>query len=268
MKVLTKELLKDVELFEIYCALDPKEKRNLPVVFLSGSPKGVVEDDIKTVKTQFDMTAKENEMSFMLLPATSIFMNDAFCETGKSGENELEKKFLSQYVNRLRIISHLPQEILKQVKDKRLLALGYAEQNVKKSILDYINERTTFAFGVVKNSLEDSLYTTVGLTIDKQFGQRPHIHSLEVLFDEAIITSVSKNKNDLYIELNQKDTIVLTDVETLMEEINPDKTFIKFFELHRTMRNYELHFLLASKDLNFIKHFHYVTYKFKDMRFI
>ncbi|MDE6473918.1 MAG: DUF4085 family protein [Clostridia bacterium] len=267
MKVLTKELYKHVELNEIILALS-KNNGIMPVVFLNGGYEGVAERDIKTVKTQLDVTEKENQLSFMVLPSTFVSLSDFFEDAEEKAKHTPEIDFLSQYTNRLRIISTLPEEILKQVKDKRLLALGYADQQIRKSILKYAEERKIAAFKVVKNSLEDSLLAVAGLTIERQFEHHSQIYSVEALFDEAIITNVSQKGKDLYLELDHKETIVLTEVETLEEEIKPYNTCIRLFELHKNKQDYELHFLLATKDSNLIEYFHYVTYRFKDMRLI
>ena len=102
---------------------------------MNDSCEGVYKSDILTVKTKFNLSDKENELRFMILPATFNFYND-YCEYSLEKETHSpENDFLSQYINRLRVISHLPQEILEQVKDKRLLAMGYAEPKVKKQSL-------------------------------------------------------------------------------------------------------------------------------------
>lgn len=235
MKVLTKELLRDMELFELSFALKDCRKKTMPVIVL-----------------------EENKTDFLTLPNT--FDNFNGC---------IERDdILSQYVNRLRIISYLPQEILQRVKDKRLLALGYAEQDVKKAILDYAKDKIYFANSLTSVSLEDSIDNTVGLTIERQFEKHAQFCSVEELFDGVKIISVCKQAKDLYIKLDNKETIALTSVETLEEEIKPDDTFVQLFELHKVKRKYELHFLLMTKDSDLIKHFHYVTYRFKDMRYV
>lgn len=44
--------------------------------------------------------------------------------------------------------------------------------------------------------------------------------------------------------------------------------YIEFFELHKNQKLYELHFLMMTKDSNLVEYFHYVTYRFRDMRFV
>ena len=75
MKVLTKELRNDFDFQEIYCAINSIEKKTMPVVFLNGD-EGVAKADIKTVKTQFNISDKENKLNFMVMPATFTFYSD------------------------------------------------------------------------------------------------------------------------------------------------------------------------------------------------
>ncbi len=268
MKILTKELKNDLDLNEVRFSVDSRAKRTLPIFFLNDSCEGVYKSDILTVKTKFNLSDKENELRFMILPATFNFYND-YCEYSLEKETHSpENDFLSQYINRLRVISHLPQEILEQVKDKRLLAMGYAEPKVKKAIIEYADAKTEAAIKVLEKSLEDSLNATAGLTISEQFKKHDYIDSLEDLFSETYITEVDKKGNAIYLELDGEETIILTDVEILEEEINPLNTYIELFELHKTEQDYELHFLLMTKEDNtMVEEFHYLTYRFKDLMF-
>lgn len=267
MNVLTKELKNDLDLHEIHCAVNSREKRTMPVLFLNGDCEGVAESDIQSVKTKFNVTDKENELKFMILPATFTFFNEYFEDAEEKEMHSPETDFLSQYVNRLRIISFLPKEILSQVKDKRLLAMGYAEKKVKKAIIKYAKVKKTAALKTLEKSLEDSLKAASGLTIENQFTKHPYIYSIEELFEEATITGVVKMGNDLYIELDKEETFILTNVETLEEEINPENAAVELFELHKIEQGYELHFLLMTTDCNLVENFYYVTYRFKDMMF-
>lgn len=266
MKVLTKELRNDFDFQEIYCAINSIEKKTMPVVFLNGD-EGVAKADIKTVKTQFNISDKENKLNFMVMPATFTFYSD-YSETELESEmHSPENDFLSQYVNRLRLIQYLPEEILSKVKDKRLLAIGYADQKVKNAIQSYTKIKINDAYKILERSLKSSLKASVGLTIKNQFEKHSYIYSIEELFDETYITNVCKKGNDLYIELDGENTIVLSEVETLEEEIDPQNTEISLFELYNVKQDYELHFLLKVIDDNLAESFHYVTYKFKDMYF-
>ena len=258
MKVLTKEFKDEKEFDTLYFAFKPCTKEIIPVFFLNDAQNGVAKSDIKTIKTKFNVSRKENELNYIFLP------DSFYCFSEKVEGFD----FLSQYVDRLRVISKLPKEILKLVKDKRLLALGYAEQSVRQMILDYTGEKFKVTSKKFVDCLEDSIYATGGLSIERQFALHPHIYSVEPLFEEAIIERVVKKGKDIYFKLNNGETFVLTDAETLEEEINPDDTFVKFFELHRFKRYHELHFLLRTTDDDFNEDYYYATYRFKDMRLI
>ncbi len=251
MKILTKELRNNIDFQEIQCALN----------------EGIENSDMRIVRTQFNMSDKENELKFLIMPATFTFFmgydENAFEKEMHSPEND----FLSQYVNRLRLIQYLPEEILSKVKDKRLLAIGYADQKVKNAIQSYTKIKINNAYKILERSLQSSLKASVGLTIKNQFEKHSYIYSIEELFDETYITNVCKKGNDLYIELDGENTIVLSEVETLEEEIDPQNTEISLFELYKVKQDYELHFLLKVIDDNLAESFHYVTYKFKDMYF-
>lgn len=204
-------------------------------------------------------------MKFIILPATFTFFGKNFEHGRYRWKHTPENDFAAEYANRLRIVSYLPEKILKQVKDKRWLALGYAEQKVKKAIIKYANTAVVTSIKILEKSLNESLDTASELTINEEFGKHEYIYSIEELFDEATITSVRKIGNELYIELDKGETFVLTDVEILEEEVNPENTYIEFFELHKAEKGYELHLLLMTTDNNFIESLHYVTYRFKDM---
>lgn len=264
MRVLTKELTKKLELFELEYALKAETKNKMPVVFFNNGSDYVAESDLKTVKTNLDLPSKDNEMSFILLPETFVFFNEHSIDALEPEMISVENDFLSQYTNRLRIISFLPDEILKQVKDKRLLALGYAEQKVKKAILKYISIKKTAARLAADKSTEDSIKASYGLTIEKQFDE---FTSIVEVFDQMNITKVVEKDNNLYLELDREDVIVLTNFEKLEEEISPENTFIKHFELYEEEYWYELHLLLMTRDTNLVENFHYVTYKFQDLKY-
>ena len=258
MKVLTKEIKKELDLHEISCMLEPRGKRPLPVVFLNGDSHGVEPSDIVKVKTNLNFSAKESEFGFMMVRDTFEYFENYDADEAMPEMRSAENDFLSQYINRLRIIATLPSEILERIEDKRLLAMGYATPKVKEEILKYTKAKSQAAFKLFESSLEASVLAASGLTIEQEC-------SIENLFDEATITRVTKEANDISIELDDDVTFVLTDAAVLEEEINPENAYIDLFELHKVNNNYELHLLLTTKDDNFVESSHYVTYAFKDM---
>ena len=72
MKILTKELRNNIDFQEIQCALNSVEKRTMPIFFLNGD-EGIENSDMRIVRTQFNMSDKENELKFLIMPATFTF---------------------------------------------------------------------------------------------------------------------------------------------------------------------------------------------------
>lgn len=121
---------------------------------------------------------------------------------------------------------------------------------------------------IMEKSHNDSIVACAGLTIEDQFGEKNYIYSIVELFDETTITNAYKIKDNIFIELDKEIKIVLIDAEIIEEEKSPINAYVEFFELHKIQGRYELHFLLMIKDSNLIENFHYVTYRFGDMRFL
>lgn len=267
MKVLNKELIKDLELSDIQYILEANYNEKFPIAFLNGNTSSEGKSDLITVKTNLNFTQEENEIKFLLVPDTFIFSSKYYDDAIEPDMKSLQADFISQYTNRLRKISYLPDDILKQIKDKRLLALGYAERKVKNTIIKYIRARKKAAIGTLDKSTADTLENAKSLTIEKQFETHSSIDSMVELFDEVTITKINKRDCKIYIQLNGEETIVLSEAQTLEEEVSPENAYIKYFELHKTGQRFELHLLLMTRGENFIEEFHYATYAFTDMQF-
>ena len=153
MKVLTKKWLRDYELNAIVGALSPFTDEKMPFVFTNGGTNIIAKKDLHTVKTNFNLSDKENEINFCMIPNTFAYYGDYLKNANEPEYRSIEADFLSQYVNRLRVISFLPEDILKLIKDKRMLALGYAEEKVKKMILDYVGNKVSNAVEIFENSI-------------------------------------------------------------------------------------------------------------------
>ena len=82
---------------------------------------------------EYYLADKENEIRFLILPEVLFFDYDFLSGDSEMNDEELKNNLLFQYKNLLRIITYLPDNLLSLVKDKRLLALGYAESEVKES---------------------------------------------------------------------------------------------------------------------------------------
>ena len=179
--------------------------------------------------------------------------------------SESDTLFFTQYVNMLKTISRLPTEILNLIKDKRLLALGYAEKNVKSAIRKYIGNKYENACQKWEQSNDLSEKTSINLTACKQFKSFPYSNSISHLLQETQIEDFYNNDGEIRLTNDLGEVAVLIDAKTLTEECNPKGTYIRVYELYKNAGGYEIHFLLERRDNNFIQNFYYATYSFKDL---
>lgn len=264
MKRLTKEWVKDFELQELITVLSSKKK--VPFAFTNGGTESVAEKDLITVKTDFNLTDKENEISFLILPEVLFFDYDFLSGDREMNDEELKNNLLFQYKNLLRIITYLPDNLLSRVKDKRLLALGYAESEVKKEILSYAKKQCRKAYKIYEKACDKSVEAEQGLTIHKQFEKHPYTHSLPLLFDETAITKAEVVNDKMYLKLDNYTKLTFSGIKILEEEISVENTDVKMIELHKKQDCHELHLLLETIEENFIKNYYYATYAFKDLK--
>ena len=94
MKRLTKEWVKDYELQELISIFSSKKK--VPFAFTNGGTESVAEKDLITVKTDFNLTDKENEISFLILPEVLFFDYDFLSGDREMNDEELKNKLLFQ----------------------------------------------------------------------------------------------------------------------------------------------------------------------------
>lgn len=266
MKVLTKEWLNDCNLCGVAHMLNDKTDKKIPFVFTNGETDCIAKEDLHTVKTNLNVTDRANSISFVLLPDIFEYCPE-YSETAIEPERaSFEDDFFAQYIDRLRAISYLPQEILKLVKDKRMLALGYAESAVKKMITEYINSKQKNIYKTYDNSYKVSKQAESGLTVCEQLKYHPFLYSLSFIFEEANIIGVETVDNDIYLTFDFKETVILKDAEVVKQECSPINAYIREYELYKDGKNYELHLLLMKRDENLVAHFYYLTYRFKDMK--
>lgn len=267
MKVLTKEWLKDLELHDLRCRLTPNSNIKIPLVFTNGGTDSIAKEDLHTVKTNLNVSGKENEISFIMVPDTFMldteYLKDAVLPDVKSVEDD----FLMQYINVLRIITYLPDNLLKCVKDKRLLALGYAEEELKKEIIDYINIRHEQAKEKWNKNLEDFDCASDGLTICKQLIGHTSLPFVEDVIEEKTILKAERVGKDIYLSLDNDKTIILNDAEIIEEEADTSCSYTIAAELYNNEAKYELHLLIMKRDKNLICSHYYTTYRFSDMKF-
>lgn len=263
MKVLTKEWVKNLEFHELIVLLDGKSNKKIPFVILNGG-EGVAEKDLHTLKTNFNLTEKENEISFVMLPE-AFYLDPDFALYGKSKEDRYASDFHLQYSNRLRVISYLPEEILKSVKDKRLLAFGYAEERAKKEILKFIKSKYRNAVNLFEKTCSSSVMAEEGLTILGQLKGK-HLNSVLQLFDGSEVTKAETEGGEIFLTLDDDETLVFSGAQVLEEEAKIARSFIRATELYKKEDGYELHLLIKKTDKNLIESYHYVTYAFKDLK--
>ena len=263
MKKMTKEWVKDIELHELIVALTPNTNKKVPFVFMNGGTDCVAKDDLHTVKTNFNMSERENEISFIMLPDTFDLKIDFLIDGEEINETACRNDFLLQYLNRLRVISYIPDNILKSVKDKRLLALGYAEQKAKDEILNYTKSKCNNAYEVHEKCNETSVEAQAGLTINKQIDI---YHSVPFLFDNAEITEYKKVKDEIHMTLDDDTKLIFSGAEVIEKEIDLVDCVAYGIELYEMQDCHELHILLQKMGEDLIYRYYYATYKFKDLK--
>ncbi|MDE6442583.1 MAG: DUF4085 domain-containing protein [Clostridia bacterium] len=266
MKILTKEWRKDIDFHDLIIMLEPNTHKKIPFVFTDGGKDCVAKEHLHTIKTNFNLSEKENEISFVMLPDTIALEIDLLGDGEVINEKTCTNDFLIQYLNRLRQISYIPDDVLKTVKDKRLLALGYAEEQTKKEILGYIRGRYIKAQELYEKCCENSFKAEEELTIHAQFKKHKYIYSVPFLFDSAQITKVEKDKDDLYLTLDDSVTIVFSGAEIIEEEIDVVNSCVCDIELYKKQDCYELHLLIMKRDENLVSHYYYATYAFEDLK--
>lgn len=267
MKTMTKEWVKSLEFHDLIIMLEPTSNKKIPFVFTNGGTDIVKKEDLITVKTKLNVTEKENEISYIMLPDTFDldfdFLNDEIAESEKTHKNY----FLLQYLNRLRVISYIPENILKTVKDKRMLALGYVEEETKNEILKYIKGKYSEAFDIYEICSAASLEAEKGLTIHEQFKRHLYINSVPFLFDGVKITKAENINDTIYLTIDDNITVVFSEAKIIENEIDIVNSYVSEIELYKKENYYELHFLIMKRDENFIDYYYYVTYSFKDLKF-
>ena len=268
MKVMTKQWVKDYDFLDLITTLEPNSGKRVPFVFTNGGTECVAKEDLYTVKTDFNLTEKDNEINFIMLPEVFDLEVNFFGDGNKINEKTCKNDFLIQYLDNLRIISYLPDNLLKLVKDKRLLALGYAEKEVKKEILKYIKSKYRKAIDEYDKCNIASANAETELTIHGQFKNNFFAHSVPFMFDGANISKVKTVKDKIYLTINGFKNIVFTAAEIIEQEVDIVNSWVNAIELYKKESRYELHFLVNKRDENSVSHYYYVTYAFKDLKFV
>ena len=64
MKIFTKEWVKDIEFHDLILMLEKNTGIRIPFIFINGGTECVAKEDLYTVKTNLNVTDKENEIKF------------------------------------------------------------------------------------------------------------------------------------------------------------------------------------------------------------
>ena len=267
MKIMTKEWVKDSDFLDLIVMLTPNTKIKRPLVFLNGGTENIAKDNLHTVKTNLNVTDKENEIQFVMAPDTYGLDLEYLSDCEDMDEKTCKNEFQLLYLNRLRVISYLPEQILKKVKDKRLLALGYAEKQVKKEILKYIKPKYEVAYAISCKSNNASVEVSKGLTIYEEFKTNRFAHRITILFDGVVIKKVEKVNDEIHLSLDDFNYVVFSGAEITEQEVDLINTRVSEIELYKNEDGYELQFLLEKRDENFIADYYYATIAFKDLKF-
>ncbi|MDE5897548.1 MAG: DUF4085 domain-containing protein [Clostridia bacterium] len=267
MRIMTKEWVKNLEFHDLIVMLEPVSKKKIPFVFTNGGTEAVAKEDLYTVTTDFNVSDTENQLNFVMLPDSFDLEIDFLGDGRKINERTCRNDFMLQYLNRLRVLSYVPEHILKRVRDKRLLALGYADEETKKELLKFAKKKHNEALDLYHKCTQASIKAEQGLTIREQFKDRPYIFSLSFLFDNAEITKIKKVKDKIHLTLGERMPVVLIGARVIEEEADIVNSWVIHIELYREETCYELHLLIMKRDEQLISHYHHVTYAFQDLRF-
>jgi len=92
MKIFTKEWVKDIEFHDLILMLEKNTGIRIPFIFMNGGTECVAKEDLYTVKTDLNVTDKENEIKFVMLPNT-IDLELNFLDINNKINEENVKRF-------------------------------------------------------------------------------------------------------------------------------------------------------------------------------
>lgn len=265
MRFLTKDKVKKHDFFTMKSWFMHEKEGKIPLVFLDGNGSASDSSDLIEIHApNLGLSKKEEELKLILIPDTFDYFPDYDEKAYEPWERSVRADFQSQYINRLRIISMLPDEIRARIKDKRLLALGYADHDLREELLrfaDTMQQNDDEAWQQYEWELKKVVSK---LTLCDQLYEYD-CDDIHDLLSETVITRKFNIGDNLYIELRDEVVLILSNAKVVEEEINPTNSFPYFYELHERNGKYELHLLLTKVDENLIEHYHYATYSFDDM---
>ena len=266
MKFYTKEWYNNYALKSLAYIFNEYDRRMILVV----CDDSVELPGIQTIKLHHDLpyfSDKEKQLRIIAKPVHFPL----FEKYDKNAHNPQERSFIADfkdtYNNRLRLISLLPENIQRQIDDKRLLALGYAPQKIQNLILSYIDSlkdplnAEQEKFEKTQRVIEESL------TIKQQIEESPFSSygNLNKFLEESEISNISWENSDLHIKIDNSQEIILTEASVLEEDESPIDGEFFIVEVHQFDDHNELHLLLRKYDDDLVERVFYVTYRFKDI---
>ncbi len=180
-------------------------------------------------------------------------------EKAKKEFNELHKSNIENLKNKL------PEYILNDVADIRILALHRASEYVKKLITDYCKNKRT----IVKKTFEDyeKYYNKELKEYKDNIVENLHLH-------DCLITKIIKQKDKLTIEIDSSEsftdiqTIIFEDYEIIEEEMNFINGWWLYEEIYIKNNIYEIHILIDVPQNNkYCKSLGYLTLKARKVNF-
>lgn len=232
MNFMTKEWLKEFEYLDLIVTLQPSSRKKIPFVLLNGTDC-VAKEDLYTVKTDFNLSDNENDLSFVMLPDSINLGIDLLGDGINLNEKICKNDFLIQYLNNLRIISYIPKDIIKNVKDKRLLALGYADKETKTALLKYLKNRYSKAYKIYEKCCNDAVIAEQTLTVHKQLKEHFFAKSVPLLFDGVEVTRKKITNIDICLTLDNMDTVIFRGAKVIEEEADILNGIIMNIELYK-----------------------------------
>lgn len=225
---------------------------------------------IQTIRPHLDLpyfSDKEKQLRFIAEPVHFPL----FGQYDKNAPNPQERSFTADfkntYNNRLRLLSLLPENIQRQIKDKRLLALGYAPKKTRNLILSYINSLESPLNAEQEQFEKAQMVIEEALTLKKQIEDAPYSHygNLNGFLEESKISNLSWDNSDLHIGVDAAQEIILTEASILEEDDSPIDGEFCAAEVHQFVDHNELHLLLRKYNDDLVERVFYVTYCFKDI---
>lgn len=161
----------------------------------------------------------------------------------KSNCNYVEdfEELFNSWIARLK--ENLPNEILKEVKDIRVLALNHASKEVVTKIKKYSQENKDFC----KSSMEN--YDKI---FDNQFKNDKPKFIENFGFHDCTILSVKNINNDIVLTLDNENTfvrinkIIFKDAHIIKQECALENAWWKYEEIYKDKSEYEMHALLMQ----------------------